>query len=233
MKKLVKLALIIAAVMCIASCGRKSEETEEPQEDPEISLTPETTTIKGPLGEYFSVVDRTFTIKNDGYFTILAVEVEHNDNMTPFLAEDICFFPNGNKSDASMLGGFGYELIDEKGDVIDKGSASSSSTVYSWDDVEEALRSIPGERTTIRFNIYDLNGTPKTFRITSDLQKNKKSKSSVEADDYDTTDIADDTDDIEEAVNDIKKTAEKSVNGVKKAIEAEKAALDLINSLYN
>lgn len=230
MKKLVKLALIIAAVMCIASCGRKSEETEEPQEDPEISLTPETTTIKGPLGEYFSVVDRTFTIKKDGSFTILAVEVERNDKMTPFLAEDICFFPNGKKSDASMLGGFGYELIDENGDVIDKGSASSSTTVYSWDDVEEALRSMPGERSTIRFDIFDINGTPKTLRITSDLQKNKQSKSSVEADDTDTTD---DTDDIEEAVNDIKKTAEQSVNGVKKAIEAEKAALDLINSLYN
>ena len=85
----------------------------------------------------------------------------------------------------------------------------------------------PGETGIIRFTVHP-NGDekPTKFRITSDLQKNSKSKTS------DNSSKSVDKS-VNDAIDEVKKQSEESLNTVKDVIEAEKAAVDLLKSLSN
>lgn len=226
MKKIFKTLLLFAAVISLSSCGGGDKKQDEEVKKESLTLKPETIQIKGGLADYYTVVDREYKATKDGILTILSVEVERNDTPTPFDPTDICYFPNGDDSEASMLGGFGFELLDDSGNVIDKEAAASGS-VYGWDEVEEVLRLRPGETGTIRFTIHPKGDEPPTkFRITSDLQKNSKSKASAGS-----SKSVDKS--VDEAIDEVKKQSEESLNTVKDVIEAEKAAVDLLKSLSN
>ena len=66
MKTFKYLTIAIVAI-CLASCAGKqnAEETVETEDTVEFVLTPETTQIKGDLGDYFEVVEKEYTATNE------------------------------------------------------------------------------------------------------------------------------------------------------------------------
>ncbi len=221
MKKYVPFALILGGLICFFSCDDGNKNSSSKGEEAPVVITPATSVVKGALSDYFEVVSSECKIsQKDDYYTIFTVELERTDTPYPFAEGDICYFSSDSDSDASYLGGFGYEILDEDGSVIEKEAASSSMAVYRSADVDEALRARPGETCTIRFRLNDLSGTPKYFRITSDLQPNKAAKNDTAEDLFDS-----DLEDIDEFFD----TMNDAVGTMKNVMEMEKDALDMLN----
>ena len=142
-------------VIFFASCGSSSEDEES------IVLTPATTNIKGYLGQFYDVVYKDYTINDD----ILTIEIERNDNELPFnikVVKPYGYYGQGITAHA----GFGIEILNETGDVIEKKAATAS--MYYSDDIKEALNLRAGETGTIRWFIYFHGDVkPAEFRLTS------------------------------------------------------------------
>lgn len=142
-------------VIFFASCGSSSEDEES------IVLTPATTNIKGYLGQFYDVVYKDYTINDD----ILTIEIERNDNELPFNIKGVKpygYYGQGITAHA----GFGIEILNETGDVIEKKAATES--MYYSDDIKEALNLRAGETGTIRWFIYFHGDVkPAEFRLTS------------------------------------------------------------------
>ena len=71
--------------------------------------------------------------------------------------------------------GFGIELLNANGDVIE--TKSPNSTPYSWDEMTAALQLRPGDTTTLTFRLDDVTDAA-SFRITSIVKANEEKKSS-------------------------------------------------------
>lgn len=154
MKNLKYFTLALMAIF-FASCGSSSEDEES------IVLTPATTNIKGYLGQFYDVVYKDYTINDD----ILTIEIERNDNELPFNIKGVKpygYYGQGITAHA----GFGIEILNETGDVIEKKAATAS--MYYSDDIKEALNLRAGETGTIRLFIYFHGDVkPAEFRLTS------------------------------------------------------------------
>lgn len=154
MKNLKYFTLALMAIF-FASCGSSSEDEES------IVLTPATTNIKGYLGQFYDVVYKDYTINDD----ILTIEIERNDNELPFNIKGVKpygYYGQGITAHA----GFGIEILNETGDVIEKKAATES--MYYSDDIKEALNLRAGETGTIRWFIYFHGDVkPAEFRLTS------------------------------------------------------------------
>lgn len=154
MKNLKYFTLALMAIF-FASCGSSSEDEES------IVLTPATTNIKGYLGQFYDVVYKDYTINDD----ILTIEIERNDNELPFNIKGVKpygYYGQGITAHA----GFGIEILNETGDVIEKKAATAS--MYYSDDIKEALNLRAGETGTIRWFIYFHGDVkPAEFRLTS------------------------------------------------------------------
>lgn len=238
MNKLIKSALMcVCAVM--VSCGG-SGSSDQGEKVAEYKVKPETVSVKGALSDCFEVVDKEYTMKKDGSGYMLTVQLKRTDVPAPYSVTDIDYFPNADKTSASMLGGFGYELLDENGDVI--ATHAPTNSAYSWDDMVAALRMNPGETSAIKFLVYSMDGTPAVFRISSDLQPNTggaQAASAVEtvaeaaASDAGLDEI---TDDLSKQMDEITsdenyKKAKDAYNTAKDLIETEKKLLDAASSL--
>ena len=70
--KTIKYLLLAVVAICLASCGGKKNSKEKE----EIVLFPETTHIKGDLGDYFEVVDRKYNIVTDNWGDMVSIEVK-------------------------------------------------------------------------------------------------------------------------------------------------------------
>lgn len=154
MKNLKYFTLALMAIF-FASCGSSSEDEES------IVLTPATTNIKGYLGQFYDVVYKDYTINDD----FLTIEIERNDNELPFNIKGVKpygYYGQGITAHA----GFGIEILNETGDVIEKKAATAS--MYYSDDIKEALNLRAGETGTIRWFIYFHGDVkPAEFRLTS------------------------------------------------------------------
>lgn len=154
MKNLKYFTLALMAIF-FASCGSSSEDEES------IVLTPATTNIKGYLGQFYDVVYKDYTINDD----FLTIEIERNDNELPFNIKGVKpygYYGQGITAHA----GFGIEILNETGDVIEKKAATAS--MYYSDDIKEALNLRAGETGTIRWFIYFHGDVkPTEFRLTS------------------------------------------------------------------
>ena len=127
------LNFILATACCLilVSCGKESKD---------VTLTPESATIKGDLKEYFTVVEKPYVIKYDenGWNKyMISIELQRTD--VPFKFDTEGIEPVGN-SGAGVNGNFGIgiDIIDEEGNIAISWSptASGLSGVYSGDDLE-------------------------------------------------------------------------------------------------
>ena len=193
MKKFKYFAIAIMAV-CLAACGGKkgSEEKEE------IVLTPETTQIKGDLGDYFEVVEKEYTVTND-FGDIVSIEVKRTDADFSFDLKGVEPYGTYGKG-VTGNAGFGIEILDENGNVIEKVAATESGLggMYSSDDMKEALKLKAGETGTVRWSFnFDSDKKPAKFRLTSAYEEVDSSDwdSDSSSSDDDESSSSDDDDD--------------------------------------
>ena len=92
------------------------------------------------------------------------VELKRTSKDLPYDRKNVVIFDDAKKSSAEFCAGFGSELLDENGDVIEKQNANS--TPYSWDEMTAALQLLEDETPTIAFHMEDLSKAV-SFRITS------------------------------------------------------------------
>lgn len=193
MKTFKYFAIAIMAV-CLAACGGKkgSEEKEE------IVLTPETTQIKGDLGDYFEVVDKEYTITDD-WGDMVSIEVKRTDVDYSFDLKGVVPYGTYGKG-VTGNAGFGIEILDENGNVIEKVAATASGLggMYSSDDMKEALKLKAGETGTVRWSFhFDSDKKPAKFRLTSAYEEVDSSDwdSDSSSSDDDESSSSDDDDD--------------------------------------
>lgn len=235
MKKFKYFAIAIMAV-CLAACGGKkgSEEKEE------IVLTPETTRIKGDLGDYFEVVEKKYTVTKD-YRDMVSIEVKRTDADFSFDLKGV--EPYGTYGKITGHAGFGIEILDENGNVIEKVAATASGLggMYSSDDMKEALKLKAGETGTVRWSFdFDSDKKPAKFRLTSAYEEVDSSdwdsdSSSSDDDESSSSDDDDDTDsysssssgsqDWDALLNSYEQYVDKYISYMKKAANGDMSAL--------
>jgi O6-methylguanine-DNA--protein-cysteine methyltransferase len=169
------LTAFAAVLFLFNSCGNK-----------DITLTPESTEVKGDLKEYFTVVDKQFIVKYDekGIFNkyIISIELQRTDVPFKFNTEGI--EPMGTYGQ-SVNGNFGIglELRDKDGNIVNTWSptATGFSGVYSHDDLSNLLRLESGETGQVRWSydgFKDRKDKEFTFKVSSCLEIDKSSYSS-------------------------------------------------------
>lgn len=202
MKTFKYLTIAIVAI-CLASCGGKqnSEETVETEDTVEIVLTPETTQIKGDLGDYFEVVEKEYTATNEYGLSTISIEVKRTDTDYSFDLKGVD--PYGTYGQGvTGHAGFGIEILDEKGNVIEKEAATAGNCPYA--DMKEALKLKAGETATVRWSFhFDSDKKPAKFRLTSAYEEvdssNWGSSSSSSSDDKSSS--SDDSSDDDESIS--------------------------------
>lgn len=193
MKKYFLIAFAMCLMGIVTSCGDKEKSGEA------IVLTPETTAIKGDLGDYFEVIDKEYTLSEGTFDPVISVEVKRTD-------ADYAFDLNGVKpygySGQGITGhaGFGIEILDENGNLIEKMAATKGGLggMYSGDDMIEALKLKAGETGIVRWSIsVNDNQKPAKFRIISaiDIGDSSDSGYSDSGDDDDDSFSSSDDDD--------------------------------------
>ena len=185
MSKKTKYILIgIGAIILISLLsnigGGKDTATQEVKEVKEVVLKAAQTEIKGDLKGCYEVVDKDYKVKfatksyeND----LVTVELKRTSKNLPYDRKDVTIFPEAEKSSANNCAGFGIEILNADGDVIDKKTANGNP--YSWDEMTAALQLLQDETTTIRFYFDNLSEAT-SFRVTSLVQQNEKRKAALE-----------------------------------------------------
>lgn len=149
--------LLCGVAALLMSCGG----------DKSAKVTPETTEIKGPLKGCYEVVQKDYTIQTGSWSDILNVELRRTEQELPFDPQRaITFSEYGD--DESVQVGFGLELLDKNGDVVEvfNANAGGLSGAYSSDDIEAAIWLNSGETGIVRWSV-DVDNKPVSFRITS------------------------------------------------------------------
>jgi len=168
--KTIKYFVIMAlAAVALTGCGKK--------ENKDAILTPETTKVRGALKEYFTVVEKQYTVKyneqNFGSKYMISIELQRTD--VPFAFNTKGVEPVGHFG-ASVRGNFGIgiDIIDADGNIAISWSptAAGLSGVYSSDDLENLFTLESGETGCVRwttdvFEKYENKNF--TFKVSSCL----------------------------------------------------------------
>lgn len=160
-----KRILLFAVASLLMSCGGDKKT--------ELTLTPETTEIKGPLKGCYEVVQQDYMIQQqNSWSSLINVELKRTNQELPFDPQTA----SGFDGYAETLVGFGIELIDEDGEVVEviDANATGLSGPYSSDDIEAAINLTPGETGIVRWSV-DMENEPVSFRITSAISKGNSS----------------------------------------------------------
>ena len=169
----------VVVISLLSSLFGGNNDSEAPKEEKVVVLKAAQTEIKGDLKGCFEVVDKNYKVKfakksydND----IVVVELMRTETELPYDRNNLVIFPEAKESQAEYCAGFGIEILNADGDVIDKKNANA--TPYSWDEMTAALKILPGETSTIAFHFDNLSEAV-SFRITSLIQPNDQKKSEV------------------------------------------------------
>ena len=210
-----RLFIISLAAMILASCSCGSGNSHEVAESAkEVILKAAQTEIKGDLKGCYEVVDKNYKVKfaKKSYEDdVVTVELKRTSQDLPYDRKNVVIFPEGKESSAENCAGFGIEILDENGDVIEKQNANS--TPYSWDEMTAALQLLPDETTTIAFHMEDLSKAV-SFRVISLVQPNEERKTALESEVDALTDLAKeaaalaDDEDLKKAQKDAEKAME-------------------------
>ncbi len=193
MKKYLKIPAILCLTALLAvSCGKKGSDSDSDsvagKDAPkEGVIKAETTTVSGDLGECYKVVDREYKPTGE-HPALLTVELERTEAELPFDTNAYHLLPfGGYRTDGGAYAnvGFGIEMLDADGNVIDKVSANGAgvSGAYSSDDNIELVKLTPGSKGSIRFQMpFKEEDAAKVvkFRITSAYQLNGDPSASMD-----------------------------------------------------
>lgn len=178
MKKI--LCSLAFASMLLCSCGGGSSSSSNAEEAPqEHILKAAQTEIKGDLKGCYELVDKNYKIKPTEYRNEILVELKRTSKDLPYDRKNVVIFDDAKKSSAEFCAGFGFELLDENGDVIYKHDATRESYVDDK-DLTAALQLLPDETTTIRYRLEDedIVGAV-SIRILSIVQPNEERKTAM------------------------------------------------------
>ena len=229
MSKKTKYILIgIGAIILISLLsnigGGKDTATQEVKEVKEVVLKAAQTEIKGDLKGCYEVVDKDYKVKfaTKSYEDdLVTVELKRTSKNLPYDRKDVTIFPGAEKSSANNCAGFGIEILNADGDVIDKQSANA--TPYSWDEMTAALQLLQDETTTIRFYFDNLSEAT-SFRVTSLVQQNEKRKAALE-------EAAKSAKEASKKAKDADDDYDKAFKAAGQLLEMEKGLLDMMEDL--
>lgn len=237
MKEIRLLTIAMATMLLATSCGGSSDGNNEEQNKLAESVTvkPSQTEVKGDLKGCFEVVDRSYDATVKRYFSVLSVELKRTSKELPYDRDNVADFNKMGDGSTEYCAGFGLELLDANGGVVDVKAANSYNS-YS-DDQISVLRLLPDDTAIARFEIdSDKMAKAVSFRIISSLMPNKKDKKDdthVSADvDVPTTD----GDISSTEVPDVDVTMEDALNAAEaanRAMDAGIKVLEAVNSMYN
>lgn len=151
MNPLIKLSYILPIMAFAAGCAGNRE------------VTPENETISGPLGEYFSIVNRTYKI-NDG---TVNVEFERiADGLPAPWNKDIPLGYGAYHAEPGME----IEFLDKDKDIV---STDNTDIIWDMDDLESLVALNVGETASIPFSTDKKR--IKSFRIKSTFEYHEPS----------------------------------------------------------
>lgn len=238
MKEIRLLTIAMATMLLATSCGGSSDGNNEEQNKLAESVTvkPSQTEVKGDLKGCFEVVDRSYDATVDiVYDYVLSVELKRTSNELPYDRDNVAGFDKMGDGSTEYCAGFGLELLDANGGVVDVKAVNSYNS-YS-DDQISVLRLLPDDTAIARFKIdSDKMAKAVSFRVISSLMPNKKDKkddthASADVDvpttggDISSTEVPDVDVTMEDALN--------AVDAANRAMDAGIKVLDAVNSMYN
>lgn len=119
-------------------------------------LKPESTSVKGKLGDCFTVVDREYKLKEGNYEVNLTIEIERTDAALPFTYKpnSVCYY-GGDREKNGV--GMGLELLDKDGDIIYKTDLTDyfemNNKLASKESVIELIKLAPNETGSVEFKL--------------------------------------------------------------------------------
>ena len=155
LNSIISTGALFAFALSLLSCGCK-----------EVVVTPSKSSISGPLGEYFQVVDRNYKV-NDGYINI---EIERIENGLPDPWVDGM---EVGYSDNRVEPGFVVEFLDEDGDVLCK---DQTDIVWEKDELVAVVALGVGETSSIPFGANVTKGLA-SFKLSSTFKYHEPVKS--------------------------------------------------------
>ena len=162
---------IILAGLQLVGCSSSSSTNEESSNNDSFSLSPSTTKISGPLGEYFEVVDREYT-PGGSIGSDLNIELKRIKEGLPEPWEEGMAYSKYS-SDKGYKMEFTVEIRDENGNVLDK------ETAYSSEEMEALANLGVDETATIRVNIITIDKKKASkFKVGSKFEYNEGSDES-------------------------------------------------------
>lgn len=165
-------ALILISLLSSIGGGDSEVAEQKP-----IILKAAQTEIKGDLKGCYELVDKDYKPKYDNIWGYAVnVELKRTSAQLPHDRKEITIFPDSHKSSAKYCAGFGIEILDADGNVIDKKNANA--TPYSWDEMTAAVQLLPEETTTIKYYFKSLHDAA-SIRVTSMLMENEERKSAT------------------------------------------------------
>lgn len=192
MKRIIISAIVLlSAAFLFVSCGGGGKKV----------IVPANTSVSGPLGPYFKVVDRSYKIINGE----INVEFER-------IAEGLPSpWTEGMKlgwTDNSVEPGFIIDLLDEDGDVLSK---DETSIIWNDDEIAALVALNVGETATIPFTADSYKSKIAKFKISSSFEYHSPSDDLV-ADGSEST--GDDASDISSALNEVASDYSSALNDV-------------------
>lgn len=218
-KKFILIGIGVVVLISLFSNIGGNEETTT-QEPKELIIKAAQTAIKGDLKGCYEVVDKNYRVKfaQKSYESdIVTVELLRTSQQLPYDRKNVVIYPEADESSAENCAGFGIEILDAYGDVIEK--INANATPYSWDEMTAALQLLPEETTTIAFHLDDLSEAV-SFRVTSLVTKNEERRTSSEKGNKSSLDkeVDDFVDEVNSIVDDM--TDDEDLKDAAKALDA-------------
>lgn len=218
-KKIILIGIGVVVLISLFSNIGGNEETTT-QEPKELIIKAAQTAIKGDLKGCYEVVDKNYRVKfaQKSYESdIVTVELLRTSQQLPYDRKNVVIYPEADESSAENCAGFGIEILDAYGDVIEK--INANATPYSWDEMTAALQLLPEETTTIAFHLDDLSEAV-SFRVTSLVTKNEERRTSSEKGNKSSLDkeVDDFVDEVNSIVDDM--TDDEDLKDAAKALDA-------------
>ncbi len=190
------IALSVLAV-ALTSCGSSQKKNDAKAKGPDV-VRPATTVIKGDLQEYFTVLDKGYTVKQTGeeddwgktiYSTAITVDVVRTDSVFPCDKNKIGSITEYDSKSIKYIAGFGIEFLDSLDNTIGVIYAATAypslrgvgNTAPTGEVLRTAIFSRTGETTALTFIYRSENkiGKPNKFRLTSILRPRESEEEST------------------------------------------------------
>lgn len=158
-------------VQCNEALSEDSTEISSQGDEGSLSLKPKTTKVKGELGFCYDVLEKEYELTdNNGETALLTVELKMNDNGIPFNPSLAATYANFDEGGYIAVG-FGIEIIDDKGVVVDEtfaGNRGKDTPQYAEDGIK-LVNMQPGQTGTLRFIVHNVKNINKdcSFTVTS------------------------------------------------------------------